>query len=111
VTTVPSLFAEPPEHLRPRGNKFLVFTVEDLDRASDELESKGVRIIWRERQCRLAFGPRPSATSTATSYTSCTTEFTGTGSAGGYFGGAAPGSSSAVMMTSVASSMWRSLAR
>ena len=47
VATAPSLFADPPEHLRPRGNKFLVFTVEDLDRASDELESKGVPIIWR----------------------------------------------------------------
>jgi catechol 2,3-dioxygenase-like lactoylglutathione lyase family enzyme len=47
VTTEPSLFAEPPEHLRPRGNKFLVFTVENLERASDELESKGVHIIWR----------------------------------------------------------------
>ena len=49
VTTEPSLFAEPPEHLRPRGNKFLVFTVEDLERASDELENKGVPIIWREK--------------------------------------------------------------
>jgi catechol 2,3-dioxygenase-like lactoylglutathione lyase family enzyme len=43
VTTVPSLFADPPEHLRPKGNKFLVFTVEDLDSASDELQSKGCR--------------------------------------------------------------------
>ncbi len=49
VTTVPSLFADPPEHLRPMGNKFLVFTVEDLDSASEELESKGAPIIWRAK--------------------------------------------------------------
>jgi catechol 2,3-dioxygenase-like lactoylglutathione lyase family enzyme len=59
VTTEPSLFAEPPEHLRPMGNKFLVFTVEDLERASDELESKGVPIIWRGKT--LSPGVRSTA--------------------------------------------------
>jgi catechol 2,3-dioxygenase-like lactoylglutathione lyase family enzyme len=59
VTTVPSLFAEPPEHLRPVGNKFLVFTVNDLDSASDQLEVKGVPIIWREKT--LAPGIRSTA--------------------------------------------------
>ena len=59
VTTEPSLFAEPPEHLRPRGNKFLVFTVADLERASDELESKGVPIIWRGKT--LSPGVRSTA--------------------------------------------------
>ena len=47
VSTAPSLFADPPEHLRPTGNKFLVFAVDDLGCASDELEQKGVPIIWR----------------------------------------------------------------
>ena len=59
VTTEPSLFAEPPEHLRPRGNKFLVFTVENLERAADELESKGVHIIWRGKT--LSPGVRSTA--------------------------------------------------
>jgi catechol 2,3-dioxygenase-like lactoylglutathione lyase family enzyme len=59
VTTVPSLFAEPPEHLRPVGNKFLVFKVNDLDNASDQLEAKGVPIIWRDKN--LAPGIRSTA--------------------------------------------------
>jgi catechol 2,3-dioxygenase-like lactoylglutathione lyase family enzyme len=59
VVTAPSLFADPPEHLRPIGNKFLVFAVDDLDRASDQLEDKGVRFIWRSKA--LA----PGITSTA----------------------------------------------
>jgi hypothetical protein len=53
------LFPEPPEHLRPVGNKFLVFTVNDLDSASDQLEVKGVPIIWRDKT--LAPGIRSTA--------------------------------------------------
>jgi catechol 2,3-dioxygenase-like lactoylglutathione lyase family enzyme len=49
VSTEPSLFADPPDHLLPAGNKFLVFRVDDLVLASDQLEQKGVPIIWREK--------------------------------------------------------------
>jgi catechol 2,3-dioxygenase-like lactoylglutathione lyase family enzyme len=44
------LFAEPPLHLLPIGAKFLVFEVDDLGKASDELENLGVRIVWREKE-------------------------------------------------------------
>jgi catechol 2,3-dioxygenase-like lactoylglutathione lyase family enzyme len=47
VSTEPSLFADPPDHLLPTGNKFLVFAVEDLGHASDQLQQMGVPIIWR----------------------------------------------------------------
>jgi catechol 2,3-dioxygenase-like lactoylglutathione lyase family enzyme len=50
VSTEPSLFADPPHHLLPTGNKFLVFAVEDLTRATDQLCDKGVPIIWRDKQ-------------------------------------------------------------
>jgi catechol 2,3-dioxygenase-like lactoylglutathione lyase family enzyme len=59
VTTEPSLCAEPPHHLLPKGNKFLAFAVEDLQRATDQLRDKGVRIIWRDKQ--LAPGIRSTA--------------------------------------------------
>jgi catechol 2,3-dioxygenase-like lactoylglutathione lyase family enzyme len=50
VSTDPSLFADPPDHLLPTGNKFLVFAVEDIHRATDQLRDKGVPIIWRDKQ-------------------------------------------------------------
>src|SRR5712671_3059206 len=50
VSTEPSLCADPPHHLLPKGNKFLAFAVEDLQRATDELRDKGVSIIWRDKQ-------------------------------------------------------------
>jgi hypothetical protein len=40
----------PPRHLLPIGTKFLVFEVDDLGRASTELEKLGVRIVWREKE-------------------------------------------------------------
>jgi hypothetical protein len=49
LSTEPSLFADPPDHLVPTGNKFLVFAVEDLGLATVELQRKGVPIIWREK--------------------------------------------------------------
>jgi catechol 2,3-dioxygenase-like lactoylglutathione lyase family enzyme len=59
VTTEPSLCADPPHHLLPKGNKFLAFAVEDLQRATDQLRDKGVPIIWRDKQ--LAPGIRSTA--------------------------------------------------
>ena len=59
VSTEPSLFADPPHHLQPKGNKFLVFAVEDLTRATDQLRDKGVLILWRDKQ--LAPGIRSTA--------------------------------------------------
>jgi len=59
VSTEPSLCADPPHHLLPRGNKFLAFAVDDLARATDQLRDKGVPIIWRDKQ--LAPGIRSTA--------------------------------------------------
>jgi catechol 2,3-dioxygenase-like lactoylglutathione lyase family enzyme len=59
VSTEPSLCADPPDHLLPKGNKFLAFAVGDLTRATDELRDKGVPIIWRDKQ--LAPGIRSTA--------------------------------------------------
>lgn len=59
VSTEPSLCADPPHHLLPKGNKFLAFAVEDLQRATDQLRDKGVPIIWRDKQ--LAPGIRSTA--------------------------------------------------
>jgi catechol 2,3-dioxygenase-like lactoylglutathione lyase family enzyme len=56
---VDELFAEPPFHLRPIGNKFLVFDVDDLPIASAQLEQLGVPILWREKE--LAPGWRATA--------------------------------------------------
>jgi catechol 2,3-dioxygenase-like lactoylglutathione lyase family enzyme len=59
VSTEPSLCADPPHHLLPKGNKFLAFAVKDLRRATDQLREKGVQIIWRDKQ--LAPGIRSTA--------------------------------------------------
>lgn len=44
------LYADPPDHVLPIGNKFLVFEVEDLPKASAELEDLSVTFLWREKQ-------------------------------------------------------------
>jgi glyoxylase I family protein len=44
------LFADPPGHLLAIGNKFLVFEVDDLARASTELAELSVTILWREKE-------------------------------------------------------------
>ncbi len=44
---IPEMFANPPEHLRPVGNKVLVLKVKDLALATGELESKGVEFVWK----------------------------------------------------------------
>jgi catechol 2,3-dioxygenase-like lactoylglutathione lyase family enzyme len=59
VSTEPSLCADPPHHLLPKGNKFLAFAVEDLQLATAQLRDKGVSIIWRDKQ--LAPGIRSTA--------------------------------------------------
>jgi catechol 2,3-dioxygenase-like lactoylglutathione lyase family enzyme len=43
---VPDMFLEPPEHIRPIGNKALVFRVDDLARATDRFRDLGVTIVW-----------------------------------------------------------------
>jgi methylmalonyl-CoA/ethylmalonyl-CoA epimerase len=45
-----ALFAPPPRHLLAIGNKFLVFEVDDLARASAELAELSVEILWREKE-------------------------------------------------------------
>lgn len=42
------LFADAPNHLLPIGNKSLVMQVNDLHRATQELEEKGVTFAWKE---------------------------------------------------------------
>jgi catechol 2,3-dioxygenase-like lactoylglutathione lyase family enzyme len=59
VPAVPSLFADPPDHLLPTGNKFLVFDVADLAVAGVELKAKGVHFVWEQKD--LAPGFRSSA--------------------------------------------------
>jgi hypothetical protein len=44
------LFADPPRHLLPVGNKFLVLQVDDLARASAELAERSVTFVWREKE-------------------------------------------------------------
>ncbi|OMQ07986.1 VOC family protein [[Flexibacter] sp. ATCC 35103] len=46
---IEALFAAPPAHLVPIGNKSLVLQVDDLAQASRELEAKGVEFVWREQ--------------------------------------------------------------
>lgn len=43
------LFAPAPYHLIPIGSKTIVFQVDDIKKASEELEAKGVRFVWREK--------------------------------------------------------------
>ncbi|MEH1166957.1 VOC family protein [Micromonospora sp. CPCC 205539] len=43
---VPDMFLQPPEHVRPIGNKALVFRVDDLARATDRFRDLGVSIVW-----------------------------------------------------------------
>lgn len=49
------LFAEPPDHLLVIGNKFVVFEVDDLARASAELEHLSVTIPWRAKELAPGF--------------------------------------------------------
>jgi catechol 2,3-dioxygenase-like lactoylglutathione lyase family enzyme len=53
------LFADPPYHLLPVGNKILVFNVDDLSAATAEFDELGVTIVWREKE--LAPGWRSTA--------------------------------------------------
>jgi catechol 2,3-dioxygenase-like lactoylglutathione lyase family enzyme len=46
---IEELFAPAPLHLIPIGTKAIVFQVEDLKIASEELEAKGVKFVWREQ--------------------------------------------------------------
>lgn len=45
---IEALFAAPPDHLLPVGNKSLVLQVPDLSLATRELEEKGVTFEWKE---------------------------------------------------------------
>ncbi len=42
------MFAPVPDHLIPIGNKAIVFQVEDIKIASEELAAKGIAFVWRE---------------------------------------------------------------
>jgi catechol 2,3-dioxygenase-like lactoylglutathione lyase family enzyme len=44
---IPEMFANPPDHLLPVGNKTLVLKVKDLALATKELEEKGVEFAWK----------------------------------------------------------------
>ncbi|WCT13272.1 VOC family protein [Mucilaginibacter jinjuensis] len=45
---IEAMFAPVPLHLIPIGNKAIVFQVEDLKKASEELAAKGIGFVWRE---------------------------------------------------------------
>jgi catechol 2,3-dioxygenase-like lactoylglutathione lyase family enzyme len=46
---IEELFAPVPLHLIPIGNKAVVFQVENIKTASEELADKGVPFVWRDR--------------------------------------------------------------
>jgi catechol 2,3-dioxygenase-like lactoylglutathione lyase family enzyme len=46
---IEELYAPAPLHLIPIGTKAIVFQVENLKIASEELEAKGVKFAWREQ--------------------------------------------------------------
>jgi hypothetical protein len=43
---VPDMFLDPPEHIRPFGNKALVFRVNDLAQATNRFRDLGVTVVW-----------------------------------------------------------------
>ncbi|WP_430500764.1 VOC family protein [Micromonospora trifolii] len=43
---VPDMFLNPPEHIRPIGNKALVLRVDDLAQATNRFRDLGVTIVW-----------------------------------------------------------------
>ena len=43
---VPDMFLDPPEHIRPIGNKALVFRVDDLAAVTARFRDLGVTIVW-----------------------------------------------------------------
>jgi catechol 2,3-dioxygenase-like lactoylglutathione lyase family enzyme len=45
---IEEMFAPAPLHLIPIGNKAVVFQVEDIKIASEELAAKGLTFVWRE---------------------------------------------------------------
>lgn len=45
---IEAIFAVPPDHLLPIGNKTLILKVPDLSLATRELEEKGVTFEWKE---------------------------------------------------------------
>jgi catechol 2,3-dioxygenase-like lactoylglutathione lyase family enzyme len=46
---IPEMFADVPMHLIPIGNKVIVFQVTDLKLATQQLEEKGVKFVWKEQ--------------------------------------------------------------
>jgi catechol 2,3-dioxygenase-like lactoylglutathione lyase family enzyme len=70
VSTEPSLFADPPDHLLPIGNKFLVFAVENSN-ARPISSNRGVyRSSGAAKPLPPVYFQRRSVTSKATSFTS-----------------------------------------
>ncbi|MET7741873.1 VOC family protein [Streptomyces sp. NPDC005385] len=45
---IPELTAEPPAHVRPIGNKALVFRVEDLASVTQTFRDMGVTTVWEQ---------------------------------------------------------------
>ena len=45
---VPDMFLDPPEHIRPIGNKALVFRVDDLAAATSRFQELGVTLVWEQ---------------------------------------------------------------
>jgi catechol 2,3-dioxygenase-like lactoylglutathione lyase family enzyme len=56
---VADMFLDPPQHIRPIGNKALVFRVDNLARATDQFRDLGVTIVWD--QMDLGDGSRSTA--------------------------------------------------
>lgn len=53
---IEALFADPPEHLQPVGNKALVFETADLAGLTAELENRGVTFVWKSVDLGPAIG-------------------------------------------------------
>lgn len=46
---IEEMFAAVPMHLVPVGNKFIVFQVTNIKLATEQLEEKGVKFVWKEQ--------------------------------------------------------------
>jgi catechol 2,3-dioxygenase-like lactoylglutathione lyase family enzyme len=53
---IDELFAEPPAHLLPIGNKALVLRTSDIAAVTRDLEAKGVTFVWKELDLGIGVG-------------------------------------------------------
>lgn len=53
---IDALFAEPPAHLLPVGNKAVVIETDDVAALTEDLEAKGVTVVWKNLDLGEAIG-------------------------------------------------------